>query len=159
MKRWLIYCIFILVGMSPGTGPTASLVFAETCEAAVKELNQSLHPKIDEQELIAIIRTLNDTNHKKLPPKFVTKSQAKKKGWKPGRNLWNYRNLGGKSIGGDIFSNREGKLPNKKRIWREADLDYKGGHRGPKRIIYSDDGLKIITVDHYSTFKELPACQ
>jgi ribonuclease T1 len=158
MKRWLLYFIFILAPIIPGTIFTDSLALAETCETVVKKLNQALQSKIDEEELIFIIRTLNDSNNQKLPPKFVTKSQARGKGWKPGRNLWDYKNLAGKSIGGDIFTNREGKLPNKKR-WREADLDYKGGHRGPKRIVYSDDGLRMITVDHYSTFKELAACQ
>jgi guanyl-specific ribonuclease Sa len=80
-------------------------------------------------------------------------------GWNPGSNLWGYDRLKGKSIGGDVFGNREGRLPNGKRAWREADLDYKGGRRGSKRIIYSNDGLRMITVDHYKTFKEVPPCQ
>ena len=67
--------------------------------------------------------------------------------------------LKGKSIGGDAFGNREGRLPNGKRIWHEADLDYAGGRRGPKRIVYSNDGLRRITVDHYATFKEVPPCR
>jgi ribonuclease T1 len=102
---------------------------------------------------------LNPSRNKSLPPKFVTKKQAKKSGWKPGRDLWESKSLEGKSIGGDIFSNREGHLPDGKRIWREADLDYRGGHRGPKRILYSDDGLRAVTVDHYRTFKEVPPCR
>jgi ribonuclease T1 len=149
-------CFFILLRIAPGF--EARPVLAETCKSAVQELNRSLHPQIDEKELITILRMLNETGNKKLPPKFVTKRQAKKRGWEPGRDLWEYRGLQGKSIGGDLFYNREGRLPDRDRIWREADLDYKGGHRGPKRIVYSD-GLRMVTVDHYRTFVEVPPCR
>jgi len=132
---------------------------AERCEVVAGELNQSLQPKVDERELFVILKVLNETGNQKLPPKFVTKDQARKLGWRPGSNLWGYDRLKGKSIGGDIFGNREGKLPNGNRMWREADLDYKGGRRGGKRIVYSDDGLKMITVDHYKTFREVPPCE
>jgi ribonuclease T1 len=130
-----------------------------SCEAVVSEFNQSLSPKIDEKELVTILKTLNETNSKRLPAKFVTKKQAQKMGWKPGRDLWDSKDLVGKSIGGNVFSNREGKLPGGRRVWREADLDYKGGHRGAKRIIYSDDGLRSVTVDHYNTFKAVTPCE
>ncbi len=129
------------------------------CEAVVHQLNQSLNPKIDEKELVNALRALNETRQKRLPAKFVTKGQARKMGWKPGRDLWSSKALVGKSIGGDIFSNREGRLPDGRRTWREADLDYRGGHRGPKRLIYSNDGLRSITVDHYNTFTEVPSCE
>ena len=132
---------------------------AERCEVVASELTQSLHPKIDEKELFVILKVLNETDNRRLPPKFVTKDEARSLGWKPGSDLWGYDRLKGKSIGGDIFGNRERKLPNGNRTWREADLDYKGGHRGSKRIIYSDDGLRMITVDHYKTFQEVSPCQ
>jgi ribonuclease T1 len=132
---------------------------AERCEVVVRELNQVLHPQVDEKELFVILKVLNETDNRKLPPKFVTKNQARNLGWRPGTNLWGYDRLKGKSIGGDIFRNREGKLPGGKRVWREADLDYRGGHRGTKRIVFSDDGLRMITVDHYKTFKEVPPCE
>src|SRR5512143_3040777 len=122
--------------------------WAERCEVVAGELNQSLQPKVDEKELFVILKVLNESDNQKLPPKFVTKEQARRLGWKQGSNLWGYDRLKGKSIGGDIFGNREGKLPNGKRVWREADLDYKGGKRGSKRIVYSDDGLRMITLDH-----------
>ena len=159
MKSRFVLFIFILALVSAATGFPTHPAFAETCEAAVAKLNQSLRPKIDEEELVAILRTLNETGKKKLPAKFVTKTQAKKMGWKPGRDLWENKNLAGRSIGGDIFSNREGKLPRGKKVWHEADLDYHGGHRGPKRIIYSNNGLRMVTVNHYKTFKEVPPCQ
>ena len=159
MKPRFIFFLFILPLVALVGGLSVRPSFAETCEAAVKKLNQSLHPKIDEEELVVILRTLNETGNKKLPAKFVTKNQAKKIGWKPGRDLWESRNLTGKSIGGDIFFNREGQLPQGKRIWHEADLDYHGGQRGPKRIIYSNDGLRMVTVNHYRTFQEVLPCQ
>ncbi len=134
-------------------------VWAEKCEEVVRELNRSLSPQIDETELVAILRALNESGNKRLPPKFVTKRQASRLGWKPGRDLWGIKNLKGKSLGGDLFSNREGHLPNGKKIWHEADLDYQGGRRGPKRIVYSEDGLRAVTVDHYQNFKEVPPCR
>jgi hypothetical protein len=140
-------------------GYPAELLSSDTCEETVRKLNGSIHPRIDERELVLILKALNETGNKKLPPKFITKNQARKLGWNPGRDLWTFEKLRGKSIGGDSFGNREGRLPNGKRIWHEADLDYAGGRRGPKRIVYSNDGLRRITVDHYKTFKEIPSCR
>nr|CAP09637.1 barnase-C-DnaB intein-C fusion protein [Transformation Vector pICH13688] len=62
----------------------------------------------------------------------------------------------GKSIGGDIFSNREGKLPGKSgRTWREADINYTSGFRNSDRILYSSDWLIYKTTDHYQTFTKI----
>jgi hypothetical protein len=130
---------------------------AEACDKAVPALNARLSPKIDEQELVDILRTLNSTNNKKLPAKYVTKKEARSLGWKPGRDLWSSSSLRGSSIGGDHFSNRERRLPGKK--WREADLDYKGGRRGSKRLVFSREGKRYVTVDHYNTFVEVPSCR
>ena len=130
---------------------------AESCEKVVHAVNVRLSPGINEPELIEILRNLNRTNNTKLPEKFVSKREARSPGWKPGRDLWSVSALRGFSIGGDYFRNFEGRLPNKK--WREADLDYKGGHRGSKRLIFSRDGLRFVTVDHYKTFTEVPACR
>jgi hypothetical protein len=159
MNRRFIPSLPLLLLLGLALGMPGPLFSAERCEEVVKSLNQTLHLKIDEKELFVILKVLNESDSKKLPPKFVTKDQARKLGWNPGSNLWGYDRLKGKSIGGDVFGNREGKLPNGKRKWREADLDYKGGKRGSKRIVYSDDGLRMITVDHYKTFKEVPPCE
>jgi ribonuclease T1 len=140
-------------------GYPAQLLSAEKCEETVRKLNGSIQPRIDERELLLILKALNETDNKKLPPKFIAKNRARKLGWKPGGDLWAFEKLRGKSIGGDTFGNREGRLPSGKRIWHEADLDYAGGRRGPKRIVYSNDGLRTITVDHYKTFKEIPSCR
>jgi len=137
----------------------ASALAAQSCEEVVRQLNRNLPHKIDEKELVTVLRSLNDSGSARLPDQFVTKRQAKKLGWQPGKDLWAYENLRGKSIGGDVFRNREGQLPDGGKSWHEADLDYKGGHRGGKRILFSNDGLREVTVDHYRTFTEVPACQ
>ena len=88
----------------------------------------------------------------KLPSNYITKSQAKDLGWDSKKaNLWEVAK--GKSIGGDRFSNRERTLPYKQgRQYYECDIDYDGGHRGAKRIVYSSDGIVYYTEDHYATF-------
>lgn len=136
----------------PGAVPDA-------CEAVVREANRSLRPGIDEEELVQVLRSLGVGGSGKLPGKFVTKEKARRAGWRPGRDLWSVPALRGKSIGGDRFADRERRLPREPGGWREADLDYKGGRRGPKRLVYSPGGRRSITVDHYSTFLEVPSCR
>lgn len=91
----------------------------------------------------------------KLPQNFIQKNQAKDLGWDPSKgNLFEVTEE--KSIGGDRFYNREGRLPDQKdRKWYEADIDYNGGRRGAKRIVYSNDGLIYYTDDHYDSFEKL----
>jgi len=134
-------------------------VHAESCESVVHALNQRLSPRIDEEELVSVLQSLNGSRGRKLPPKYVTKRQARSMGWHPGRDLWAVPGLRGKSIGGDRFHNREGQLPDGGVGWREADLDYNGGRRGGKRVVFSDNGRRMVTVDHYSRFVEVPACR
>lgn len=87
----------------------------------------------------------------KLPSNFITKSQARKLGWKSG-SLENY--APGKCIGGDRFGNREGLLPDAPgRTYTECDIDTLGkSSRGAKRIVFSNDGLVYYTDDHYASF-------
>ena len=69
-------------------------------------------------------------------------------------NLWDV--LPGAIIGGDIYRNIDGRLPESPgRVWYEADFDYMGGFRNNNRIIYSNDGLVFVTYDHYLTFSEV----
>ncbi|NLP09953.1 ribonuclease [bacterium] len=129
------------------------------CREAVRALNLQLAEPINEEELVAVLISLNASDNARLPETFVTKARARKLGWRPGQPLWKYKKLKGKSIGGDRFNNREKKLPAGKRVWREADLDYQGGRRNAKRLLYSNDGLRYVTVDHYQTFTEVPSCR
>lgn len=90
-----------------------------------------------------------------LPDNFITKNEAYDLGWnsKEG-NLWDVAE--GKSIGGDRFGNYEGILPEEDgRQYYECDIDYEGGYRNSKRIVYSNDGLIFYTEDHYETFEEI----
>ena len=88
-----------------------------------------------------------------LPSNYITKKEAQKLGWDSyAGNLDEV--APGKSIGGDRFGNYEGKLPSGKE-YHECDIDFTGGYRGSKRIIYSDDGDVYYTEDHYNTFEKL----
>ena len=90
-----------------------------------------------------------------LPENYVNKKVAEKHGWKG--YLGNLRKvLPGATLGGDVYKNREKKLPEKDgRIWYEADINYDGGFRNTHRILYSNDGLVFVTYDHYITFYEI----
>lgn len=89
-----------------------------------------------------------------LPQNYLTKKEAEKLGWSGG-SLERY--APGKVIGGSRFGNYEGLLPEAKgRIYYECDIDTQGKKsRGPKRIVFSNDGLIYYTADHYKTFELL----
>lgn len=84
----------------------------------------------------------------RLPNNFMTKKEARQKGWSGG-SLEDY--VPGMCIGGDRFGNYEGILPDGN--YHECDINTLGARRrGPERIIYSDDGRIYYTSDHYETF-------
>lgn len=90
-----------------------------------------------------------------LPRNYVTKSYAKDVlGCSTSRveDYWP-----GGAIGGDVFQNREGRLPAKPgRTWTECDINTWGHYsRGAERIVFSNDGLVYYTADHYATFELL----
>ncbi|MBP5272419.1 MAG: ribonuclease [Clostridia bacterium] len=89
-----------------------------------------------------------------LPQNYITKKQAERLGW-DGGSLEPY--APGKCLGGNYFGNYEGHLPKKKgRTYYECDIDTLGKRsRGPKRLVYSTDGLIYYTPDHYETFELL----
>lgn len=91
----------------------------------------------------------------KLPNNYYTKSEARDLGWVAEEgNLWEVTDQG--SIGGDRFQNREKLLPEASgRTWYECDIDYQGGSRNAKRIVFSSDGLIYYTDDHYESFEEI----
>ena len=91
----------------------------------------------------------------RLPPRYLTKRAARELGWRPGRDLCVL--APGRILGGDRFYNRERLLPEAPgRRWYEADLDYACGRRGPKRLVFSNDRLVFVTVDHYRSFRRIP---
>jgi hypothetical protein len=105
----------------------------------------------DVNGFVETVQTLRNTGH--LPPRYVTKDEARAYGWRGGGlcDVWP-----GHVIGGDTFGNFGRQLPNGSRVYHEADLDTGCGQRGAKRLIYSDDGAIYVTVDHYSTFTQVP---
>lgn len=91
----------------------------------------------------------------RLPVNYITKKEAQDMGWDPSKgNLSDI--LPGMSIGGSAFGNYEGALPRANgRRYFECDIDYDGGYRGAKRLVYSNDGLVFYTEDHYNTFEQI----
>jgi len=86
-----------------------------------------------------------------LPPNYMTKKEARAQGWEGGALS---QVIPGRCIGGDVFSNLEGTLPEEKgRTYYECDIDTLGKQkRGARRIIWSSDHLIYYTDDHYDTF-------
>lgn len=90
--------------------------------------------------------------YKRLPNYYITKEEAKKLGWKGIKGNLD-KVAPGKMIGGNIFLNREGKLPSSPgRIWYECDINYEGGYRNNYRLLYSNDGIMFKTDCHYTQF-------
>lgn len=91
---------------------------------------------------------------KQLPSNYLTKDQAMKAGWKPGKALEN--SVPGGQIGRGIFENSTGILPSASgRVWYEADIGLKNtmsrSNQPGTRLLYSNDGLLDVTPDHYET--------
>jgi len=94
----------------------------------------------------------------KLPANYVGKNEGKKiyesktgntfEKWN--FNPWTTINV---MIGGDVFGNNEGLLP--EGSYHEADVDYSGANRGTKRLVYQPDCVIYYTSDHYDSFTKL----
>ena len=90
-----------------------------------------------------------------LPSNYISKSKARKAGWKPSKGNLDEA-CPGKSIGGSEFHDDDHQLPEASgRRWKECDINYDGGFRGSERIVFSNDGLVYYTADHYKTFERL----
>lgn len=90
-------------------------------------------------------------NHQ-LPDYYLTKGEARKKGWVASKgNLCDV--LPGKAIGGDYFSNREKTLPKGNKYY-EADVNYNCGNRNADRIVFTKEGDVWLTKNHYKSFEK-----
>lgn len=101
---------------------------------------------------VETVRSLREA--RRLPAQYVTKDMARARGWRGGGlcEVWP-----GHAIGGDVFNNFGGNLPGAPaRTYREADLDATCRSRGPKRLVFSNDGLIFVTTDHYNSFTPVP---
>lgn len=91
----------------------------------------------------------------KLPKNFISKKEAEEQGFRFGEGDFGEA-FPGMSVGGSRFGNYDGQLPEKSgRRYYECDIDYTGGRRNAKRLVYSNDGLIFYTEDHYKTFTQL----
>lgn len=107
----------------------------------------------DVDGFVAAVESIRATG--RLPARWITKDEAEDLGWRPGADLCD--SAPDSAIGGDRFGNRERRLPERPgRRWREADLDFACGRRGARRLVWSNDGLIFITLDHYDSFIEVP---
>jgi hypothetical protein len=133
--------LIVLVPVLAAAGPAELRLFAQR------------EGIVDVDGFVETVESLRKT--KKLPARYLTKEEATKLGWRPGTDLCTV--APGRAIGGNRFGNRERRLPDERdRKWYEADLDFFCGSRGPKRLVWSNDGLLYLTTDHYQTFKEVP---
>ena len=125
----------------------------ETLQASVTEKEVQVEENgnyTSKEEVALYIHTYG-----KLPVNYITKKEAQDMGWDSSKgNLSDI--LPGMSIGGSAFGNYEGALPRANgRRYFECDIDYDGGYRGAKRLVYSNDGLVFYTEDHYNTFEQI----
>ena len=79
----------------------------------------------------------------KLPSNYITKGEAKQLGWSGGP-LKKY--APGKSIGGDVFTNRQGILPKITGKYIECDINANGTSRGAERIVFNPINFKVYTL-------------
>lgn len=121
--------------------------FSETREVSRTSDSKEIDELTSEEVVIPFVKQ-NGT----LPSYYLTKSEAKKKGWIPSQgNLCEV--LPGQAIGGDRFSNREGKLPKGEQYF-EADVNYNCGNRGADRIVFTKKGEVWLTHNHYKSFQK-----
>ena len=146
MKKWIKWLLSagLLLGLLSGCTEVPTGDFSDGI--AIEE--DGWYSSKDE-----VAAYLQEYHH--LPDNYLTKNEAYDLGWDPDEgNLWDVAD--GMSIGGDKFGNREGLLPKESgRQYYECDIDYEGGYRNGKRIVYSNDGLIYYTEDHYESFEEI----
>ncbi len=141
-KKWMLLLIILLVLSLVACVDQDSQEVVEVAEVIEGEAYLS------KEDVAMYLHLYGD-----LPPNYMTKSEARDRGWIPEEgNLWDI--APGSAIGGDRFGNREQLLPESaERQYFECDVNYEGGHRGAERLVYSDDGLIYYTEDHYNSFE------
>ena len=146
MRTRIVLCwLLLLYATAPpaaaqlATEPPALAAFAETSGLR------------DVPGFVETVQSLRASGH--LPPRYVTKEEAAARGWHGGGlcTLWP-----GHAIGGDAFDNAGRVLPGPAHGYREADLDETCRSRGPKRLIFSNDGAIYLSPDHYRHFIAVP---
>lgn len=136
----------------------AFLVFAPVADAQLSGADaRSLAAFAEKSRLrdvsgfVETVQSLRANGH--LPPRYITKEEATAHGWHGGGlcTLWPDH-----VIGGDVFDNAGRVLPGPAQGYREADVDETCRSRGPKRLIFSNDGAIYLSPDHYRHFIPVP---
>ena len=162
MKKWISFLLALVLSFSLAACGQSQVISDAKFEAglpaesAAPEAPSPSEPLLDEEgsyttkEDVALYLYL----YGRLPDNFMTKKEARALGWSGG-GLDDYAY--GMCIGGDRFGNYEGLLPDGEgRSWTECDIDtLHAEDRGPKRIVFSNDGLIYYTPDHYESFELL----
>ena len=140
----LVFALFLVIGsVSAGF---FDFLKGSDASASVSVVEDGEYCTVD--EVAAYIK-----EYHKLPSNYITKAQARELGWQGGP-LKKY--APGKSIGGDVFTNRQHVLPDSKDKYIECDINANGTSRGAERIVYNTGNFKVYyTQDHYDTFKEV----
>ena len=140
-------------GSSKASTSSAGIVSASSTASAQASASVNVQEDGEYSDKDSVALYVHTYGH--LPSNFISKTKARKAGWVSEKgNLWEV--LPGKSIGGSEYHNDDGRLPDAAgRRWTECDIDYAGGHRNAKRIVFSNDGLVFYTDDHYNTFEQL----
>lgn len=159
---WLLTCLF-LMGTLAGCAADLPSKTNTVQSTAVQVTQEAENPGQTESGGISedgsysskgeVALYLHTYGH--LPDNYISKKEAQELGWDSKKG--NLDEVApGKSIGGSHYGNYEGLLPEQEgRKYYECDLEYTGGYRGAKRLVYSDDGLIFYTEDHYKTFEQL----
>lgn len=157
MKKTLLLFLIILLSFSLVACSSIDTTVEDEIQDIGENVDEELEARIDEDGYYISKEDVSLYIHiyNKLPKNYITKKEARDLGWEASKgNLWDVTDK--KSIGGDKFGNREGKLPEKEgRQYYECDINYEGGHRGAERLVYSNDGLIYYTEDHYDSFELL----
>lgn len=155
-KFWIICCVVVLTLI----GAFLGIYGNEQCNYISQNKNyptETVKASITEDGEYQTKEEVATYIHKyqKLPKNYLTKQDAKEKGWISTKG--NLRDiLPGASIGGDYFEDRNHSLPaNYNRDYYECDINYEGGFRNAERIVYSNDNLIFYTDDHYTTYTML----
>ena len=153
--RYIIGIVLLMLCLLTGCESQESL--QEESSSDQSQVQQEMQVSVEESGEYTskdeVAAYLNEFGH--LPDNFITKKEAQALGWESKEG--NLDEVApGKSIGGDYFGNYEEVLLDAEgRTYHECDIDYEGGFRNAKRIVYSDDGLIYYTEDHYETFELL----
>jgi hypothetical protein len=141
------FLLVLVATAAPAFGQFAGGPDPHALEAFAREVGLQ-----DVRGFVSTVETLRGSG--RLPERYVSKEAARAHGWRGG-GLCSVRP--GQMIGGDIYRNLSEELPPAPgRFWHEADLDATCRSRGPKRLIFSSDGLIYVTVDHYNFFTPVP---